>query len=81
MPRLKWEKPDERTCCYSADKDKHFYGSYWKNSGKWYAHINLREFFWYIREFPLETSEKEIKKECQKLINHFSKEKDKWQMD
>lgn len=79
MPRLKWEKPDERTCCYSRDSDKYFFGSYWKNSGKWYAHICPKDINWYIRDFPLDTDEKEIKKKCQKFINHFRKEKDKWQ--
>lgn len=83
MPRLIWRKPDERTCCFSSDKE-HFFGSYWKNGGKLYAHIcPLLPYSdaWYIREFPENTAEKEIKKECQRLINHFKEEKDKWERD
>ena len=80
MPRLKWEKVNDRTCCYSSDKN-HFYGSYWKNDELWFAHICPRYVTWYIKEFPLDTSETKIKRECGRLINHFKEENEKWEID
>lgn len=81
MPRLKWEKENEdRTCCYSSDKN-YFYGSYWKNSKSWYAHICPRDVNWYSKEFPLDTSETKIKRECGKLINHFEETSMNWERD
>lgn len=77
MPRLKWVQRDTRRCCYSIDS-KIFFGSYWKNGKCWNAHIYPIGMYWFVRNFPEGTDEKEVKKECQKFINHFSKEKDKW---
>lgn len=80
MPRLKWEKIDERTCCYSSDKN-YFYGSYWKTDELWYAHICPRDAQWYIKEYPLDTNETKIKRECGRLINHFREENEKWEIN
>lgn len=81
MPRLKWEHHDTRMCCYSADK-KIFFGSYFENvMDKWLAHICPKDIDWYTREYPLKTAEKIIKSDCQRFINHFEKEKDKWERE
>lgn len=81
MPRFIWKHPNERYTCFSKDADN-FYGAYWKKlDGGWYAHISPIGIDWYIREFPDGTKKKEVEKECENLINHFSKEKDKWKID
>lgn len=80
MLKFKWKHPDERYTCYSEDGSG-FYGAYWKTSEGWFAHICAGDFTWYTREFPEDTSEKKVRKECQNFINNFEKEEDKWQED
>ena len=81
MPRLKWEQHDTRMCCYSADK-RIFFGSYFENAmGKKIAHICPKDIDWYVKEYPQDTAEKTIKSDCQRLINHFEKEKNKWERE